>query len=131
MGRRRSDVDAGVLLVLFLVNVVGGRVDFVGGQRVATLGIGRPDLLAEQEQAFGSGVRIIDLEGEVDGCTLEYDSSRPVLGGASATGLCDNGGGEVGYALTVDGNLSLRRTCTTMTDTIAVSFDGTAAIEQL
>jgi hypothetical protein len=100
-----------------------------GGPGLLTLCIGRPDLIAKQELTFGTAVRIIDLNGEVEGCTYSIDSLRPVLGSASASGLCDNGADAAGYALTVDGALSLRRMCPTTSDTIAVSFDGTAAIE--
>jgi hypothetical protein len=99
------------------------------GPGLLTLCIGRPDLLDKQQQPFGTAVRIIDLNGEVDGCTLAYESLRPVSGGASASGLCDNGANTSGFALAVDGNLSLKRTCPAMSDTIAVSFDGEAAIE--
>jgi len=58
-----------------------------------------------------------------------FDSSRLVTGDVSSSGLCDSGADRSGYALTVDGNVSLKRTCVTVIDTIAVSFDGTAAIK--
>jgi hypothetical protein len=99
------------------------------GPGLLTLCIGRPDLLASGEQTFGTAVRIIDLNGEVEGCTLAYESLRPVSGGATSKGLCDDGASSAGFALTVNGALSLRRMCPTMNDTIAVSFDGTVAVE--
>ncbi len=99
------------------------------GPGLLTLCIGRPDLLATQPLTFGTSVRIIDLNGEVEDCTYSFDSTRPVLGDATATGLCDNGANAAGYALTVDAALSMRRMCPAMNDTIAVTFEGTSAIE--
>lgn len=99
------------------------------GPGLLTLCIARPDKIASGELPFGVGqVQIIDLNGEADGCSFTIDRMRPTLGTASTSGLCDNGANPAGYALTVDGNLSLTRTCPTMNDTIAVSFTGTAAI---
>lgn len=102
----------------------------LNGPGLLTLCVGRPDLLADGSIPLGlAGARIIDLNGDDDaGCMYAFDSSRPVTGTVSSTGLCDNGADTSGYALTVDGNVSLKRTCVTTIDTIAVSFDGTAAI---
>ena len=101
----------------------------VGGPGLLTLCIGRPDLLASGPLQLGTEVRIIDLNGEANSCQYAFESARPVQGTASTSGLCDNGKNSAGYALTVDGALSLKRTCNTAIDTIAVTFDGTVAVE--
>jgi hypothetical protein len=100
------------------------------GPGLITLCVGRPDLLSAGSIPLGTmGARIIDLRGDdATGCMYTFDSTRPVAGDVSATGLCDNGASSDGYALTVDGNVSLKRTCVTTIDTIAVSFAGTAAV---
>jgi hypothetical protein len=96
-----------------------------------TLCIPRPDLLAGgQPLGTALGVHIIDLSGDDDnGCHYAINSLRPITGTATSTGLCDNGASKAGFALTVDGNVSLDRMCTTMSDTIAVAFQGTSAIK--
>ena len=101
------------------------------GPGLLTLCIPRPDKLQNDPLPLGmvDGVRIIDLNGTVEGCTYEFESLRPVSGTVSTTGMCDNGQTTAGYALIVDGSLSLRRMCPTMNDTIAVDFAGTVAVE--
>jgi hypothetical protein len=99
------------------------------GPGLLTICVPRPDQLANQAVALGSEkARIIDLNGEVDGCRYTLDATRPVTGTLAATGLCDAGASKAGYAITIDGAVSLRRTCGTDIDTIAVTFDGTTRI---
>jgi len=119
-----TDAPAGVVSL----TIEGMQKDGTG---LLTLCVGRPDLLQKGPIALGlMGARIIDLNGDdANGCTYAVDISRPVMGTVSASGMCDNGANAAGYALTVDGNVSLKRTCVTVIDTIAVSFDGTAAIK--
>lgn len=91
--------------------------------------LSRPDLLQSMDLPLGtSGLRIIDFNGMKDDCTFAFESSRPVTGTVHATGLCDNGEDPAGWALGINGNISLRRTCTTATDTIAVTLSGTVAV---
>jgi hypothetical protein len=109
------------------VTIQGSQQD---GPGLLTLCIGRPDLLESGTLPLGTaGVRIIDLRGDdPNGCMYTFDSSRPTTGNVLAKGLCDNGANAAGYSLTVNGNVSLKRTCVTTIDTIAVSFQGTAAV---
>ncbi len=95
---------------------------------IITFCVPRPDLLQTMDQPIGSGFRIIDFNGEKDGCTFTYESSRPATGNAHAVGMCDNGESSAGWALAISGNISLRRTCPTMTDTIALTLDGNVAV---
>jgi hypothetical protein len=106
----------------------GSQVD-AATTRLLTLCIPRPDLLAKMDTAFGDNIRIIDLNGEKDGCTYEYESARPATGTVHAIGMCDNGTHAAGYALGFEGNLSMRRTCPTMSDTIALEVGGVVAIK--
>lgn len=96
----------------------------------ATFCIPRPDKLADGVP-IGSGLRIVDLNGEADGCTYSFVGGSVPTGTARATGLCDNGKDPAGYALVVDGNIVLRRTCPTATDMIAVTLSGTVAVQSL
>jgi hypothetical protein len=100
-----------------------------GGPGLLTLCIARPDKLDSGTIPLGtSGARIIDLKGTVDDCMYAFDSSRPVTGTVMTFGLCDNGANSAGYAIGVDGNVSMTRMCPTMNDTLAVAFNGKAAV---
>ena len=101
----------------------------VDGPGLLTLCIPRPDLLQNGTRQLGTDVRIIDLSGDKDGCTYTFEQLRPATGDVSTEGMCDNGKDLAGYAITIDGNLSLKRMCATVNDTIAVSFAGTVAVE--
>jgi hypothetical protein len=99
------------------------------GPGLLTLCIPRPDKFSTGTIPLGTaGVRIIDLNGMVDDCMYAFDSSRIVTGNVFAKGVCDNGADSAGYSLSIDGNVSMTRMCTTMSDTIAVALDGRAAV---
>jgi hypothetical protein len=99
----------------------------MGTTNLVTFCIPRPDQLADGVQV-GSGFRIIDFNGEADGCTFALAQGTVPSGTATASGICDNGTNSAGYALTVDANLVLRRTCPTATDMVPVSLAGTIAV---
>lgn len=74
-------------------------------------------------------VRIFDMAGKTeDGCTFMFDSTRPPTGTVSGRGVCGNGDSDAGFQLTFDAAVSLRRTCGTTIDSIAVTLDGTIAV---
>jgi hypothetical protein len=73
-------------------------------------------------------VRIFDMSGEDGGCTFAFDSSRPPTGNVGGIGVCDNGDSDAGFALDIDGNVSLRRTCGSTIDSVAVQFEGKIAV---
>ncbi len=74
-------------------------------------------------------VRVFDLMGSDDtGCTYTLDSTRPPTGTATGAGVCASGDDPAGFALDLDGAVSLRRTCNGTTDTIAVALSGRAAV---
>jgi hypothetical protein len=100
-----------------------------GGTGLITLCMPRPDKLAGGSGSLGTDLRIIDLNGDDGtGCTYALNAGRPVLGTVRTSGMCDVGTHPAGYALIVEGNLSLDRDCPTMSDTIAVAFAGTIAV---
>lgn len=99
----------------------------MGTTSLVTFCVPRPDLLADGV-SLGAEFRIIDFNGEADGCTFAFATGSVPTGTARATGLCDNGTNAAGYALTVDGNILLRRTCQTNTDMVAVALSGTVAV---
>ncbi|HEY5947246.1 MAG TPA: hypothetical protein VIV40_17200 [Kofleriaceae bacterium] len=98
--------------------------------QLITFCIPRPDQLMAMDQPLGTGLKIIDFNGEKDGCMYSLEPTRPVTGTVHVTGMCDNGTNSAGYALGIDGNISLRRVCTTTTDTIAVTLQGLVAVAQ-
>jgi hypothetical protein len=98
-----------------------------------TLCVPRPDLLMEGDRALGTAtstadVRIIDLRGSSNNCTLSLDTAQPPSGAAQATGVCDNGDSPDGFALVLDAALSLRRTCGATTDAVAATLRGRVAV---
>lgn len=104
-----------------------------GGPGLITLCVPRPDLLVEGNRTLGTSlsmadVRIFDLSGEADGCTFALDSSRPPTGTAVGLGVCGNGADPAGFALELDGALSLRRTCGATLDSVAVTLTGRVAV---
>lgn len=109
------------------LTVDGTQVDSTS---LITLCIPRPDLLAKADQPIGTGLRIIDVFGDKDGCTYALDTSRLATGTAHASGMCDNGTNDAGYALGITGNISLRRTCGATIDSIAVEISGMVAVTQ-
>jgi hypothetical protein len=80
--------------------------------------------------AAKADVQIIDLNGEVASCAYTFDSARAPTGTATATGVCANGNDPAGFALALDGGVSLTRTCGTMVDTIDVTLAGEVAIAE-
>jgi hypothetical protein len=106
-----------------------------GGAGRITLCIPRPDLLMSGARTLGTtaakaDVQIIDLNGEVASCAYTFDSARAPTGTATATGVCANGNDPAGFALALDGGVSLTRTCGTMVDTIDVTLAGEVAIAE-
>ena len=107
-----------------------------GGAGLITLCIPRPDLLTPGvARTIGTSqsmadVRIFDLGGEADGCTYAFDATRIPTGRAAGIGVCGNGDSEAGFALDIDGAVSLRRTCGQTIDTVAVTFVGRVAVSK-
>jgi len=112
------------------LTIAGQQVD---GNGLFTICVPRPDLLGTQQLALGidiagSEVRVVDASGEAAGCTYRFDATRPPTGTATAEGLCDNAANKAGFALIVDGAISLQRTCGTTVDQIGVTLRGQAAV---
>jgi hypothetical protein len=105
-----------------------------GGTGTLTLCIARPDLLARQAQPLVEelpglvGVHVVNLNAMANGCSFSIDTAQPITGSATSTGLCDNGANPSGFALTLDGALSFKRTCGTTTDTLNVALAGSVAV---
>ncbi len=98
-----------------------------------TLCIPRPDLLANGGRTLGltvstADIRIIDLRGASAACTYALDTSRPPTGTGVGTGVCGNGTDKAGFAIELDGAVSLRRTCGTTVDSLAVRLTGRVAV---
>jgi hypothetical protein len=115
------------------LTIHGTQSDATGATGQLTLCIERPDLLATQPQALGrdtagSAVHVVDVAGSASGCSFAIDRTQPITGTASATGLCGNGGDPAGFALTLDGALTLTRTCGAAVDSLPVALHGRAAV---
>jgi len=102
------------------------------GVGLITLCIARPDLLANQAQMLGidagAPVRLVDVSGDANNCSFSVDKTQPATGTASSSGLCGNGSDAAGFALTIDGSLSLTRTCGTTVDSVQITLHGRVAV---
>jgi hypothetical protein len=112
------------------VSIEGTQSD---GSGLITLCVPRPDLLVQGGRSLGTTVstadiRIIDLHGSSGACTYALDSTRPPTGTGGAAGVCNNGIDKAGFALELDGAISLRRTCDATVDTVAVKLTGAVAV---
>jgi hypothetical protein len=113
------------------LSIEGRQVDDATG--LVTLCVPRPDLLMMGDRTLGTtlsnaDLRIIDLRGNADGCMFTIDTTRLPTGAAQATGVCENGDSPDGFALAIDGAVSLRRTCGTAVDTVSVTLRGRVAV---
>jgi len=100
-----------------------------------TLCIPRPDLLSVGESlgiddpaSEDPAVRVVDVGGADAGCTYDLDIAVPPSGTARAKGLC-NATGAGGFALVLDGQVTLTRTCGAVVDSVVVSLTGTVAVQ--
>lgn len=112
------------------VTIEGKQTD---GQGFITLCIPRPDELELGNRSLGltqstADIRIIDLTGAANNCTFTVDTTRPPTGKGAGLGVCSNGTDKAGFAIDLDGALSLRRTCGSTIDTIAVKLVGKIAV---
>jgi hypothetical protein len=103
------------------------------GTGLVTLCVPRPDRLARQPQALGldvasAEVRLVDISGTANACNLSIDRTQPVTGSATSSGLCGNGSDAAGFALVLDGTVSLKRTCGATTDSLQVALHGRVAV---
>jgi hypothetical protein len=104
-----------------------------GATGFVTICISRPDLLTKQAQtlgldASGAPALLIDVTGNAANCNLSIDRTVAASGTITADGLCSNGADAAGFAVAVDGTLSLTRMCATKTDSIAVTLKGRVAV---
>ncbi len=89
----------------------------------------RPDKLQNGALNIGQDFQVIDVMAQANGCA--YTVVRPVdaTGTASVSGMCDNGVNKAGFALTVDGVVTLLKRCTGMPDAnVSVTLRGTIAV---
>ena len=101
-----------------------------------TLCVPRPDQLTAGEDlgiddpaSDEPPVRIVDISGSDLGCSYNYDNTPPT-GTARAEGLCDTSGlGEGGFALVLDGQVTLSRDCGGVEDTGVVTISGSVAVQ--
>lgn len=100
----------------------------VGGAGLVTFCIPRPDLLETEALPFGTGVRIVDLNGSDASCAYSVDRAIPATGTVSSTGLCGNGTDSRGFSLAFQGAVNLRRTCGVATDSVEVQLQGHVAV---
>ncbi|MGE0549599.1 MAG: hypothetical protein AB7O24_08480 [Kofleriaceae bacterium] len=114
------------------LSIEGMQVDGAG---LITLCIPRPDLLMDGERTIGitssmADIRIIDLTGAFEGCTFALDTTRPPTGHMVASGVCANGEDPAGFKLEAHGNVSLRRTCGSTIDSIALALSGSVKVSK-
>ncbi|MEZ4368265.1 MAG: hypothetical protein R2939_18600 [Kofleriaceae bacterium] len=99
-----------------------------GGAAPLTFCVPRPDLLGAGARALGTEVQVIDASATVDGCTLSLAGTSAPTGTATAAGACDDGAGPAGFALTLDGTVTVTRTCGAAVDELAMTLVGEIAV---
>jgi hypothetical protein len=110
----------------------------VAGQGFFTLCIERPDQVGSPS-ALGPDenfhpVRVVDVSGEAGGCIFRRDTTIDPTGTAVASGICSDasgnpGGNTAGFALSIEGAVTLERNCGGNMDTVAVTLSGEVAVE--
>jgi hypothetical protein len=73
-------------------------------------------------------VRVIDVDGTSGGCTVNLDAATPPTGSASASGVCANGTDASGFALTLDGMVSVEKNCAGAIEVTTMTIAGTVAV---
>lgn len=113
------------------LTIQGAQTD---GSGIITFCVPRPDQLAMGKVALALDVpgsldiHIIDVIGDANSCDFSFDRTLPPTGTAEASGLCGNGSSAAGFALIVDGALSLTRKCGTTMDKVSVTLRGKVAV---
>src|SRR5262245_26702643 len=106
------------------------------GTGLITMCAPRPDLMMQGTVplvgALGTlpGFRLVEIHATANNCTYAIEQARPPLGTVGMTGACKNGTDKKGYALHVDGNISMTETCDINVTTIALGFSGEVAVSQ-
>lgn len=75
-------------------------------------------------------VRLVEVNASVDPCTYRFDFSPDPSGTITFSGYCDSGLHEAGYAITLDGSVTLRQVCGGDLETIIVDLAGSAAVRK-
>jgi hypothetical protein len=123
------------------VPAAGGKISVtihakqVGGAAPLTFCISRVDLFGKEPLDLAKDdpnnddleFRVVDASGMDAGCTFEL-ADAPITGTATAEGVCADASDPAGYALTVNGSLTLTRTCGVTVDAVAVTLAGTVAV---
>jgi hypothetical protein len=124
-----ADAPAGVISL----TILGTQTDGTG---FITLCVSRPDVLTDRSQtlalddpAAAIEVRLVDLNGGANNCRFAIDRTQPVTGTVSSSGMCGDGSDPAGFALVVDGALTLRRTCGTTVDSVPITLRGRVAVQ--
>lgn len=115
------------------MTIAGTQVGNPGGK--LTLCVPRPDQLSGGE-ALGiddpasedPAVRVVDVSGADVSCEYDLDGTIAPTGTVRAEGLCD-AVGTGGFALVLDGQLTLTRTCGSIVDSVAVTLSGRVAVQ--
>jgi hypothetical protein len=116
------------------MTIIGHQADSVlsNSTGLLTLCVARPDLLAKQAQMLGvdagAQVRVVDLGGDANSCSFAIDKNQPATGNATSSGLCGNGSDAAGFAIELNGSLTLTRTCGTAVDSVQITLHGKVAV---
>lgn len=94
-----------------------------------TLCVPRPDLLNGVRQ-LGTDVQVVDvIGGDASGCRYRQVRTGTIATGtATGTGVCENGRAAAGFALELDGQVQLERTCGAATDVVSATISGKVAV---
>ena len=97
------------------------------GSGILAICVPRPDKLSGG-LSLATGVQLVNVDGSSAGCTYSLDGTTAPTGTVTGKGVCKNGSASEGFAMTVNGTISLQRTCGSTVDTVAAKVDGTVAV---
>jgi hypothetical protein len=106
----------------------------VNGSDAINLCIPRPDLLesdtplALNQDPHGAAIEIVDLNAAADGCTFADNPTMAPTGTGHAEGICDNGSDPNGFALLVNAQVFVDRTCGALVETLQLNLAGTVSV---
>lgn len=81
------------------------------------------------ELAGEDAVEVVDVQGDVDGCRLRRDRTRPIAGTIRFAGYCDDGLEPAGYAIELAAEIPGIRSCPEAEDEeLTIELAGQAAV---
>ncbi len=93
-----------------------------------TICVPRPDQLENGPLDLGAAIVFNQLDGSDASCTYSLEPTVPPTGTLRSQHMCSNGTDKAGFALVVNGAVTLARACGGTNSKVAVTLTGTTAV---